>query len=127
MFGTVITLRRVLAAGVTLIAIVAWACTGSVFSPTCSIRAAILRSTPIGSTSSTVRLIVEQKGWLVSSYAGNTGFLKQEAGEPSQIIGTTSIRGNLGDWGPMNVSAYWGFDSNGHLKDVWVWRTFDTP
>jgi len=73
--------------------------------------------------SPTVRKALTDKGWLVQSYAGNTGFVTAD----QKVVGVTSMEGNLGDIGPMNVSAFWGFDRDGRLVDVWVWRTFDVP
>ena len=70
-----------------------------------------------------VRKVMADKGWLVSSYVGNAGFVTRE----QKVVGVTSIEGNLGDLGPMNVSAFWGFDRDDRLVDVWVWRTFDAP
>jgi hypothetical protein len=70
-----------------------------------------------------VRALVTQKGWLVVKYAGSTGYV----GDGGNVVGVTSVEGNLGDLGPMNVSAFWGFDSEDRLVDVRVWRTFDLP
>jgi hypothetical protein len=121
------TSRRLLALGIAALLVGAWAISGSIFSPTSFIRASILRETPLGTSFSEVEATVKQKGWLAPNYGGSTGFLKQESGEPNEVIGVTSMRGSLGDWGPMNISAYWGFDRDGRLIDVWVWRTFEAP
>jgi hypothetical protein len=95
-----------------------------------SIRASLLKQTPIGSSLSDVRAFVAKRGWLDRSYVGTNGFLKQEVGSPIQVVGVSSICGQLGHyWLPFrtDVTAFWGFDANGRLIDVWVWKTTDAP
>ena len=95
------------------------------------IRASLLRSTPLGSSSQQVRAFLERRGWLSTNYIGSTGFLKQENGAPAVEVGATSFRGELGHYCSLpylfqtSVTAFWGFDTNGHLIDVWVWKTTD--
>ena len=92
------------------------------------IRESLLSQTPIGTNSTEVRAYVDGHGWLVRNYVGHTGFLKQEFGKKKdEVVGVTSIQGNIGDYGPMNITAFWGFDSKNQLIDIWVWRTFDAP
>ena len=97
------------------------------FSSEARIRASLLSQTPIGTSSTVVHAFVERQGWLARNYVGNTGFLRQESGKPSDVVGVSSIKGNIGDYGPMNITAFWGFDSKSQLIDIWVWRTIDAP
>jgi len=115
--------------GVTIAALVAWLFVFSLRRPESGIRASLLRSTPLGSSSQEVRTYVERQGWLATNYVGSAGFLKQEAGVPAVEVGATSIRGELGHYRSglfqTYVTAFWGFDTNGRLMDVWVWKTTD--
>jgi hypothetical protein len=58
----------------------------------------------------------------------SSGFFHQGV-EPNKIIGNKSIRVSLGDYQNMpfttNVTVFWGFDNEGKLIDVWVWKTQD--
>ena len=120
-------LSGVTIACVLLLGVAGWLLSDSLLRPVALIRASILKETPLGSTSDAVREVLKRKGWLVANYVGSTGFLKQESGASNEIVGITSIRGNVGDLAVMNVSAFWGFDIDGRLIDVWVWRTFNAP
>lgn len=118
-------------AGVLLLAVVAlnplrW--------PEAAIRARLLWSTPLGSTMPEVRRVIEGKGWKLDTYSESVGFLDQRA-HPYVVTGAKHIRASLGDYTtfmlvlplPANVTAFWGFDDNGRLVDIWVWRTIDGP
>jgi hypothetical protein len=100
---------------------------GSIFTPDFLIRLSLLRQTPLGSTTAEVTAILIEKGWYNPKYLGTTGFLDQRGGTFRTIIGATSVSGNIGDLGPMNLTAFWGFNEDGKLIDVSVWRTFDGP
>jgi hypothetical protein len=90
----------------------------------------LLQQTPLGTDFSAVKKVVRDKGWLDSNYIETHGFMKQESGESPQEVGVASIRGSLGsyrlEW-HIDVTAFWGFDTNGQLVDVWVWKTADAP
>jgi hypothetical protein len=117
----------IIAFGLVIVVIGAWFYSHSLFRSETSIRASLLKQMPLGSNSVDVREFVDKHGWLVRNYVGNTGFLKLEAGAPSEVVGVTSIKGNLGDYWFMNVTAFWGFDSSNRLVNVWVWKTYDAP
>jgi hypothetical protein len=95
------------------------------------IRASLLRSTPLGSSSQQVRALLQSRGWISTNYIGSAGFLKQETGAPDVVVGATSLRGEIGSYRSLpylfetSVTAFWGFDTNDHLIDVWVWKTTD--
>jgi len=115
--------------GVAVVALITWLFVFSLHRPESSIRASLLRSTPLGSTTQEVRTFVERQGWLDRNYIGDAGFLKQGTRAPAVVVGATSIRGELGHYQSMPfqtyVTAFWGFDTNDHLIDVWVWKTVD--
>ncbi|MGA3266722.1 MAG: hypothetical protein ABSE16_07865 [Verrucomicrobiota bacterium] len=59
-----------------------------------------------------------------------TGFLRQE-GTHQEVVGIKSIQVHLGEYrnfpiGSTSIDAYWGFDKNGRLIDIWVWKTTDS-
>jgi hypothetical protein len=117
--------------GVVVLAVVL-ACAGlysrSLLRSETSIRASLLRQTPLGSKTEDVRRFVKSGGWLDDRYGGSSGFLKQEAGVPATVVGVTLICGHLGQYHlPFltDVTAFWGFDTDGRLIDVWVWKTVD--
>jgi hypothetical protein len=115
--------------GIAIIAIGLFVSSCSSLRSESSIRASLLKQMPIGSSSSDVRTFVAKKGWLDQSYAGtNFGYYKQEPGEPAHTVGVSSICGQLGHYYlpfRTDVTAFWGFDADGHLMDVWVWKTTD--
>ncbi len=93
-----------------------------------SIKASLLRQTPLGSSRSEVGAVLERHGWLDRNYSGTTGYYCQAPGDPARTVGVTSLAGNLGDYGfpfPTNVAVFWGFDRDDHLIDIWVWKTTD--
>jgi hypothetical protein len=56
-----------------------------------------------------------------------TGFFLQEITH-HEVVGVRSIEVHLGDYfqaplGRTSVDAFWGFDSNGRLMKIWVWKT----
>jgi hypothetical protein len=111
--------------GVVIIAMGVWFFSHSLLWPAANIRALLLQKTPLGTSSTDVRAFADKHGWLVRNYVWSTGFLKLESGKPDQVIGVTSIEGNLGDFLDMNVTAYWEFDGRNRLIDIRVWKTYD--
>jgi hypothetical protein len=113
--------------GVVIVAIGVWLFSHSLLRSEASIRTSLLKQTPLGTSSTDVRAFVSKQDWLVRNYIGSTGFDKQESGKPNEVVGVTSIEGNLGDFLNMNATAFWGFDSSNRLIDIWVWKTYDAP
>jgi hypothetical protein len=94
--------------------------------PASFIEASLLKMTPIGSTSGEVQRRLEAKGF--HSTLTPTGFYKQEHPGKPEVVGTSSIRVELGEYRTpfvTSVSAFWGFDKEGKLIDVWVWKEVD--
>jgi hypothetical protein len=111
--------------GVVIIAMGVWFFSHSLLWSAANIRTLLLQQTPLGTSSTDVRAFADKHGWLVRNYVWSTGFLKLESGKPDQVIGVTSIEGNLGDFLDMNVTAYWEFDGRNRLIDIRVWKTYD--
>jgi hypothetical protein len=63
------------------------------------------------------------------SISKNSGFMKQENGKFT-VVGVSSIRSHIGDYWEFpffrtSVTVFWGFNVDGRLTDVWVWKTTD--
>jgi hypothetical protein len=59
----------------------------------------------------------------------NTGFLLQE-GPRTEVVGVRSLEVRLGEYrhlplGSTVVQAFFGFDKDGKLIQIWVWKTTD--
>jgi hypothetical protein len=125
--------KILVAVALVVVVATAWFARPSLRRPESSIRASLLKQTPLGSTSQEVRALMERRGWLDRHYVGSTGFLKQDPGVPAVEVGVTSIRGELGHYWQLprplpfrtDVTAFWGFDKEGRLIDLWVWKTTD--
>ena len=93
------------------------------------IEAHLYLITPVGSS---YVVAVSKLGGCYSqlqSY-GNAGFFKQELPQ-CKTVGAKSIKVDLGEYyhfpiGMTSVVAFWGFDQNGKLLEVWVWKTTDS-
>jgi hypothetical protein len=97
-----------------------------------AIRDAILKLTPLGSPASIVLTVITKERWDSDGLNSHSGFLKQEAGKKTEVVGVTSVRANLGhQWTfpflTTDVAAFWAFDKEGRLIDVWIWKTVDAP
>ena len=91
----------------------------------------MIHLTPLGSSPDAVLAVVTHEGWKSRGYETKFGFLKQGSGKP-EVVGVSSIQASLGDYFVFpflstNVSAFWGFDANHRLIDVWIWKTTDGP
>lgn len=100
-------------------------------SPT-SIRESVLSLAPLGSSPETIMALVKKEGWKSQGFNTRSGFLKQEPPSKSEVIGTSHIQASLGHHWTFpflrtDVTAYWGFDKDGRLIDVWIWKTIDAP
>ncbi|HVU18571.1 MAG TPA: hypothetical protein VHD32_16835 [Candidatus Didemnitutus sp.] len=97
--------------------------------PAAAIEESLLRLAPRGSSVEEVLRAIEAKGWK-HDFIHETGFLKQEGSKPMEVVGKKSIHAHLGEYGLIlktSVDAFWGFDGEGKLLEVWVWKTTDGP
>ena len=102
---------------------------GSLRRPGSMIEGSLLRMAPLGSSPAEVLQAIEQKRWTHGAVRG-VGFVKQESNRRMEIVGTKSVDAHLGDYGiflKTSVDACWGFDADGKLIAVWVWKTTDAP
>ena len=89
----------------------------------------ILKDTPIGSSKQVVLgYCLHEK--LRCQFFENSGFLKQESGQPMRTIGNSYLESELADYFRLpffsrTETAFWGFDENGKLIEVWVWVVND--
>ena len=94
------------------------------------IEASLLKLTPLGSNSEAVLDLVKKKGWRSSGYIEQHGFYKQQ-GTKNETVGVFCIQASLGDYyafplGTTNAMAFWGFDKDRRLIQIWVWKTTDS-
>lgn len=93
-----------------------------------SIRTVLLEKAPLGSSMNDVRSLIQAESWEVAYDDESRGFLDQRV-RPSKVVGSASIRAELGSYQGLPwrvyVTVFWGFDNEGRLIDVWVWKTLD--
>lgn len=92
------------------------------------IRQSLLSKTPLGINKKLAQERLLQEGVVIK--LENHGFLRQEPGLPLITVGVYSIRASLGDYCLLlctNVTAFWGFDQDEKLIELWVWKTTDAP
>jgi hypothetical protein len=91
-------------------------------------RSRLLAQMPVGIAMEQVEEFCARKR-LKCNRSDHAGFLNQAT---TQVIGRKSIWGVVHESRPLpfmvsSLTAYWGFDENGKLIDVWVWKTIDAP
>jgi translation initiation factor 2 alpha subunit (eIF-2alpha) len=92
------------------------------------VRNELLQKTPVGTSFNEVLAYCTNNS-LKCRQSNTAGYLNQKTGE---TVGVKSIWAVLSEKkeAPLrisSVSAYWGFDKEGKLLDVWVWKTVDAP
>ncbi len=92
------------------------------------VRNELLEKTPIGTTFDQVLSFCASNN-LKCRQSNTTGYLNQKTG---QIVGVKSIWAVVSERKEMplsttSIAAYWGFDKDGRLLDIWVWKTIDAP
>ena len=93
------------------------------------LRDALLAETPIGSGFDEVRSLLNARGMLVSGHHEHLGFIKQPPGQPAETIGIRSLRAHLGYYQVLfrtDVTAFYGFDSEDKLIEIWVRKETDS-
>lgn len=96
-----------------------------------SLREYFLAQTPVGTSIDEVLKKLRADGYIPLPNMAS-GFVRQGSGKEDLVVGQSSIKAKLGNYWSLallttSVTAYWGFDSSGHLVDVWVWKTTDGP
>ena len=91
-----------------------------------SIRKYLLNQTPLGTTFSAVRDYVEAEGWGVTMSSTRSGYIRRDI-KPSVVVGSQYLRTSIGEYQgfpfAVDVTAFWGFDDDGELVDIWIWKT----
>ncbi len=94
-----------------------------------SIRASLLKRTPLGSSTNQVYAFIKQHQWPIYRESADTGFTMRLPGRNeahSPVVGSSFVACELGTtcfvMFPFETMkfAYWGFDKSGHLIEVWV-------
>ena len=95
------------------------------------IQELLLKEFPIGTQDEIIISALNKKGIKYNHYK-NMGFLKQEPPK-DKVVGMQSIRAYLGRYRSFpipfitaSVVAYFGFNEQGKLIDIWVWKTYDS-
>ncbi len=93
------------------------------------ICASILKRTPVGCSSDSVFAFIKQERWSIHAESKHEGFTKIVPGlgrAQSPVVGSSFVACELGTTHfvmfPFETVkyAYWGFDTSGHLVDVWI-------
>ena len=92
------------------------------------VRSELLQKTPIGTSFEEILSYCANRN-LKCRQSNTAGYLNQKTG---QVVGVRSIWTVLSERKetPLtisSISAYWGFDKEGRLLDIWVWKTVDAP
>jgi hypothetical protein len=97
------------------------------------IEASLLKLTPLGSSPEAVLEVAKSKGWKDVHIDSKRGFTKHEGARIRDYptIGVSSVEASLGDYwnfpiGSTNATAFWGFDKDRRLIEIWVWKTTDS-
>lgn len=91
-------------------------------------RSGLLKKTPSGSSMEQV-IIYCQSQHLEFKRSDTAGYLNQENGKTvgKKSIWATLTESHTSSWTISTTVAYWGFDENGKLLDIWVWKVVDAP
>ena len=103
----------------------------------------VLRLTPIGmDMDEVIRIVRNHRNWDIAWTSHESGFshpqlryITDVRNEGLHIIGDKSIRVDAGRFWPADIpimglfmetmaSIFWGFDEDGKLIEVYVWRSF---
>lgn len=92
------------------------------------IREKLLKDTPTGTSFEEVKAFCAKSKFKCAN-STTAGYLNQDTG---QVIGVSSIWAVIDERKSMpmlttSISAYWGFDKEKKLVDIWVWKTIDGP
>jgi hypothetical protein len=94
-----------------------------------SIRASLLKQTPLGTSSDRVYAFITEQRWPIYRESRDAGFTMHLPGRNeahSPVVGSSFVACKLGTTHfvmfPFETMkyAYWGFDKSGHLVEIWV-------
>ncbi|GAB5382865.1 MAG: hypothetical protein Alis2KO_42060 [Aliiglaciecola sp.] len=90
-----------------------------------SIEQYVEEVTPLGSSMNDVISAINENGWNIDFVNENKGFYHQDI-TPNREVGSKSIRAVMGEYRTIlvttSVTVFWGFDEQGKLTDIWVWK-----
>jgi hypothetical protein len=91
-----------------------------------TIRGGLEKAIPIGSHIDDVEQVL-QRMYPSQMMKSSLGFYKVEGGGLAKTVGVSSIRVHLGEYWSLllfrtAVDAFFGFDENGRLVEIWVWK-----
>lgn len=88
-------------------------------------RTHILRATPPGTSIDAVVAYCMANDYLFTR-SDDAGFLNQDT---KRAVGVKMVKATVSEkkfFVTVTVVAFWGFDANGKLIDVWAWQTIDS-
>jgi len=105
-----------------------------------SLRKKLLLNTPITSSFSEVEDYARKHDWKTVKIDKNSGFYDQRKNQCKIgkintsglcIVGKSYIEYDLGHYKDLmffitSISAFYGFDENNNLIEIWVWKTTDS-
>lgn len=103
--------------------------------PRFMVRNHVLRQTPMGMHMDDVIEVIEgNSNWRIAFISYESGFVLPTSGDRFNTTGDKSIRVWAGEYWPSSVpimglmmetavSIFWGFDADGNLTDVYVWKS----
>ena len=107
-------------------------CAISLRQPAEEIRRKLFEEFPIKSSFEQIAFELKSKG-LHPKIRKTTGFLKQELFSPVEVVGSKSIRVHLGSYSNCTfpffteqVTAFFGFNDEEELIDIWIWKDTDS-
>jgi hypothetical protein len=118
--------------GVVIVAIIGvWVFSLSLLRSEASIRASLLKQTPLGTSSVEVRAFIDKQKWVVDKkqeldywiYLSSNDRLWHQDSKLREVIFTNSFNVHIGHYWlplPVTVTAFWGLDTSNRLIDIWV-------
>jgi|ERR1700722_4689883 len=90
------------------------------------IRASVLQQTPLGCSWEEVHAFIKQHDWPIIYESRDKGLRQKSASRGEVVIGIGTVECELGVTHFVlfpfhtDVLAYWEFDKNGRLTEVWI-------
>lgn len=112
-----------------LVAAVVWLASNQFRYNESRIQAYLYRLTPLGTSyEESLRRISKKYEKFEKNETG--GFWRQDL-SPARTVGSKSIQVHVAEYfhfpiGKTCIVAYWGFDKDGRLIEIWIWKTTDS-